>query len=228
MRDERTLQKVKNKMITMWSEKHRPTKLADCVLSHLHPYEKMLLESSEASEQIPNIFLFGTPGTGKSTIAQVLCNEEKFSVRHLNGSLLGKAAVASINATLHTRSILHDHRCILIDEVDCVKAYGPKAFRARMESNDAELSWIFTANSRSSVINPLQSRMICINCSVPEPSDRQLHIEGIVKRCEVVLQEEGVTGVNVEEVIRIVELNYPDIRQMLNQLQVRYAPMLIH
>lgn len=212
----------------MWSEKHRPTKLADCVLSHLHLNEKRLLESCETSGQIPNILLFGTPGTGKSTIAQLLCDREKFSVRQLNGSLLGKLAIASIDSSLHSRSLLHDRRCILIDEIDGVTPEGQKALRAMIESNVTSVSWIFTANSRSSVIEPLQSRMICINCSVPEPSNRLLHIQGIVKRCVVVLQEEGVTGADGEEVRRIAELSYPDIRQTLNQLQLRYAPMQTH
>jgi len=213
-------------MIMMWSEKYRPTKLAECVLSHLQPSEATFLDVSVESGMLPNLLFFGSPGTGKTTIATILCDDEKYSVRQFNGSLLGKEDVAKIGRMLTTRSLFHENRCIWIDEVDGMTHDGQRALRAMIEENVTYISWIFTANMRSSIIEPLQSRMICIDCSVSELSKRRLHIDGIVKRCESVLQSECVTNYPIDDIRKLVELHYPDIRQTLNQLQVRYARSL--
>ncbi len=210
----------------MWSEKYRPTCLTECVLSHLRPGEVKLLEKSSNSEMLPNLLFFGSPGTGKTTIAKILCDKQKYAVNRFNGSLLGKANVATIERLLMMKSFYHERRCILIDEVDGVTPDGQKALRAMIELNVTSISWIFTANHRASIIEPIQSRMICIDCSVSELSMRHLHIEGIVKRCEAVLRKECVTNHSTGDIRKIVELNYPDVRQTLNQLQLRYATYL--
>lgn len=110
----------------MLSEKYRPKTIDDCVLSHLEPYQEELLRASVNSDRLPNLLLFGTSGTGKTTVARVLCDPERYTVSQFNGSLLGKSGVEAIERTLRSRSLYHDHRCVLIDEVDGVTVDGQK------------------------------------------------------------------------------------------------------
>jgi replication-associated recombination protein RarA len=206
----------------MLSEKYRPKTIDDCVLSHLEPFEEQLLRTSAKADRLPNLLLFGTPGTGKTTVARILCNPERYCVSEYNGSLLGKSGVETIQKMLHTRSLLHDHRCILIDEVDGITADGQKALRAMIEQDPDRISWIFTANNRNAISDALQSRMMCIDFSLPSPNRLRQHADKIVDRCLSILRREGLSEINPDDVRKIVQLKGFDIRQSLNELQARF------
>ena len=74
----------------MWFEKYRPTQLCECVLDHIDNASQNLLRQAVTATTLPNLLLHGPPGTGKTTIARILCDEERFAVNAFNGSLFGK------------------------------------------------------------------------------------------------------------------------------------------
>ena len=63
-------------MSAMWSERHRPKMLSECVLEHLDDHSRKLLQEAVTASQLPNVLMYGPPGTGKSTIARILCDRE--------------------------------------------------------------------------------------------------------------------------------------------------------
>ena len=207
-------------MSAMWSERHRPKVLFECVLEHLDDDSRNLLRQTVTAAQLPNMLLYGPAGTGKTTIARILCNEDRFTVNRFNGSLFEKRDVENLQKLISSRSLFHQHRCILIDEIDGATRNAQNALRALIEEGGGA-SWICTANDIRKIASPLLSRMIQIDCSYAILPQRQAHLSGITRRCREILRTEEIHEVTEGELRHIVELYYPDLRRTINALQLR-------
>ena len=115
-------------------------------------------------------------------------------------------------------------KIIFIDEADGLTQPAQYALRSAIEPH-VKASWILTCNFRKKLIEPLASRFMQIECSLPPSSERQSHIAGIVRRCQQILNAENIKNVSDAEVETIASEKYPDIRQTINELQLRYSYM---
>ena len=211
---------------TMWSQKYQPTCLDECVLEGFPKHVEMTLRKIEQSSQMPNLLLFGIAGTGKSTIARVLSSEQKYQVIWKNGSLLAKADVPDLIKHASASTLFGSPKVVFIDEADGMSHPAQFALRSAIEPR-VRASWLLTCNFRKKLIEPIASRFMQIECSLPPSSERQSHIAGIVRRCQQILHAEGIDNVSDSEVEAIVSEKYPDIRQTINELQLRYSFLAI-
>jgi DNA polymerase III delta prime subunit len=207
---------------SMWCEKYQPKTLDDCVLEGFPKHVQLTLRKLVAAPRLPNLLLFGIAGTGKSTIARVLADDEKFSVDWRNGSLFTKDDVPMLARAAATNSVFCTPRVVFVDEADGLSTPAQYALRSVIEPH-VDMSWVFTCNFRKKLIEPIASRFMQIECSLPPASERMSHISGIVKRCQKILDAEGVRGVPEEDIVRIATEKYPDIRQTITECQLQFS-----
>lgn len=206
----------------MWSERHQPQSLDECILEGFPVHVQNTLKSLDRANQVPNILLYGIAGTGESTIARILAEKEGYHVVWKNGSLLNKDNVGELLPVLTNRSLYGERRLIFIDEADGMTLPAQYALRSLIDPR-YEASWLMTCNFRKRLIEPVQSRFIQIECSLPSSSERDRHIAGIVNRLQKILHDENITSVSNDELSRIANDKYPDIRQTINEAQLRYS-----
>ena len=126
---------------------------------HIVGEGKLLRRAIEADRLFSSIILWGPPGTGKTTLAQVIANTTKSHFVTISAILAGKADLRVIIAEAAERRRLHSLRTILfVDEVHRWNKAQQDALLPHVESGVVTLIGATTENPYFEVIKALISR----------------------------------------------------------------------
>ena len=205
----------------LWVEKYRPSKVSECVLP-----SDLQEPFSEYVEQgkVPNLILCGGPGSGKTTIARALCEEVGLDYLMVNGSDEGRN-IDTVRTTLtqfcSSVSMTGKRKAIIMDEADYMNADSVQpALRGFIERFGNNVSFIFTCNYRSRIIDPIHSRCAVLDFIIPN-NEKPKIAEKYLDRCELILDDEDVIY-DKKVLIELIMKHFPDFRRVLNELQ-RYS-----
>ena len=97
----------------------RPRTLDEFVgQEHIVGPGKLLRRAIEADRLFSSIILWGPPGTGKTTLAQVIANQTKSHFETLSAVLAGKAELREvIDAAIERRKLYQKKTILFVDEV---------------------------------------------------------------------------------------------------------------
>jgi putative ATPase len=138
----------------------RPRTLDEFVgQEHIVGEGKLLRRAIEADRLFSSIILFGPPGSGKTTLAQVIANTTKSHFVTISAILAGKADLRVIIDEALERRRLHNIRTILfVDEVHRWNKAQQDALLPHVESGAVTLIGATTENPYFEVIKALISR----------------------------------------------------------------------
>ena len=205
----------------LWVEKYRPQKIDDCILPDSL---KKTFKDYVAQGELPHFLLCGTAGVGKTTIAKALCNEIGAEYVILNGSDTG-GHIDTLRTTIKgfatSVSLTDAKKVIILDEADYLQANSTQpALRNYMEEFSANCRFIFTANYKNRIIEPIHSRCAVIEFKI-DSKEKQEIAASFFKRATAILKQEGVEF-DPKVVAELVTKHFPDYRRILNELQ-RYS-----
>ena len=138
----------------------RPRTLDEYVgQEHIVGPGKLLRRAIEADRLFSSILLWGPPGTGKTTLAQVIANSTRSHFVTISAILAGKAELRELVEAALERRRLHNERTILfVDEVHRWNKAQQDALLPHVENGAITLIGATTENPYFEVISALISR----------------------------------------------------------------------
>ena len=204
----------------LWVEKHRPTKVDDCILpTNL----KQTFQEFVKDNKIPNLILSGGAGVGKTTIAKAMIDEIGATSMMINGSEESGIDVlrTKIKNFASTSSLEGGRKYLILDESDYLNPQSTQpALRGFMEEFHKNCGFILTCNYENRLIPPLHSRCSVINFKIPNQEKPQLAMD-FFKRVKDILNQENISF-DDKVVVELINKYFPDWRRTLNELQ-RYS-----
>ena len=194
---------------TIWCERHRPSKLEDYVGNDtLKAKIKQYIETND----IPHLLLYGSAGTGKTTLAKLITNSIKCDMLYINAS--DENGIDTIRVKIKNFACnigFNPLKVIILDEADYFTPAAQAGLRNTMETFSEHTRFILTCNYHERIIEPIQSRCQSFAIHPPTKKDVAANLVNILKKENVKMDKDGV--------ILLVNTHYPDIRAIINTAQ---------
>ena len=191
-------------------EKYRPTNIDNYVGNESI---KKSISSYINQNDIQNLIFYGPAGTGKTTLAKLIVKNIECDFIYINASdergiETIRDKVSGFASTMSFKPL----KVVILDEADFLTIQAQASLRNVIETFSRTTRFILTCNFIERIIDPLQSR--CQTLKVIPPSKLD-----IVKHLKKVTDKEKIK-VHIDDLAIVVNNNYPDVRKMLNTIQV--------
>jgi len=191
-------------------EKYRPTNIDNYVGNKSI---KDTIKSYISKNDIQNLLFYGPAGTGKTTLAKLIAKNIDCDLLYINASdergiETIRDKVSGFASTMSFKSL----KIVILDEADFLTIMAQASLRNVIETFSRSTRFILTCNYVERIIDPLQSRCQTLKIIPPSKLDIVKHLKDITDREDI--------KVRVDDLAIIVNNNYPDVRKMLNTIQV--------
>ena len=199
----------------LWVDKYRPTTIDSYILNEdLKEYFKGMI----ANNALQNCTFLGVQGSGKTTLAKILCNEFNAEVLFVKCSTEGTVDILRTKVAEFCNALSFDGKIkiVVLDEIDSASSAGDnnfqKGLRTLIEAAQDDTRFILTANYNK-IIPAILSRCPLIPLKY-DKKDLLLYIKNI-------LDNENIkyTKASLKNFIEEVFIFYPDCRRIINYLQ---------
>lgn len=199
----------------LFVNKYRPQLLEECILPKS---ARKMFEGIIKSGKVPNMILQSNmPGTGKTTIAHVLCNELPVDVLFVNGADCTIDFVRNdLTRFAMSKSIEGRQKVVIIDEFDRKGLTAAQEhLRVFIEKVSSNCAFIITANNLDGIITPLQSRCPVTKFGSPSEEDKGEMMLAMMRRCIAICEAEGVVVEDKKVIAALTKKWFPDFRSTL-------------
>ena len=201
---------------SIWEVKYKPELIADLII----PEDlKNKLQAMVDKKDFPNIGLFSSiPSTRKSCTCNAILKELSFYAEWINASMESGIDVlrGTISRFAKTGSSNDELKYVVMDEADYLNPNSTQpAFRGFLDEFSDNCRFIFTGNYKDKLIEPLISRLQCIDY---DSFKKEEMIKPIFERLTFILNNEKIQY-DPKDLVPVINTFYPSIRNMIGTLQ---------
>lgn len=197
---------------SLWVEKYRPKTLNDVIFST--DQQREIFTDIIAKNTLPNLLLYGTHGTGKSTISQALINDlniDPMDVLRINCSNKKVEAIRTDVSAFAMTLPMGSIKVVQLEELDYSSPEAFALLRSLIEDTSSTCRFIATCNYVNRIMPALRSRFTQVGFQAPDK-------ETIVVRMVQILEEEEIKF-EIDDLLTYIDVGYPDVRQTIQLLQ---------
>ena len=191
-------------------EKYRPTNIDNYVGNESI---KNTIKNYITQNDIQNLLFYGPAGTRKTTLAKLITKNIDCDVLYINASdergiETIRDKVSGFASTMSFKPL----KVVILDEADFLTIQAQASLRNVIETFSRSTRFILTCNYLERIIDPLQSRCQTLKIIPPNKVEIVNHLIKVIKKDNI--------KTSVSDLETIVNNNYPDVRKMLNTIQI--------
>ena len=193
----------------LWVEKYRPQTLEEYVGNETI---KNKIADYLKQGSIQNLLFHGVAGTGKTTLAKLIAKNLNCDLLYINAS--DERGIDTIREKIipfASSMSFNDIKIVILDEADYITPQAQATLRNTIESCSKTTRFILTCNYLERIISPLQSRCQTFEIIPPSKVEVEEHILNLIVDENIECSQNNV--------IKIIDTHYPDIRKIINTLQ---------
>lgn len=199
-------------MKKIWVAKYRPQSVAEVIVTNSR--DRFKFDTMVKEGEIPNLLLYGGPGTGKTSMSLALIKDlalDPSDVLKINCSDEKIDAMRDKVKNFAMTMSIGKFKVVRLEEMDGLGEEAQKLLRDLIETTERSCRFIATCNYINKIMPEMRSRFNEFKFMSPSRDD-------ILIRAAEVLETEGVTF-ELDDLEKTVAAGYPDFRKILSLLE---------
>ena len=205
----------------LWYAKYRPVELDDYIWSS-PTQEANVKEWLDNPASLPHLFLHGSPGSGKTTLARLIGSKvtDESDVMFISASVTNSVAdVRSTVVDFSENGGWGNIKVVILDEAERLSQAAQEALRNIIDTYGDDVRFLFTCNDFRRIIPALKSR-------ARDFKVQDLNQDAFTERLLSIAMDETLLEwelsgdePELQIIAEIVESTYPDMRKAIDTLQ---------
>lgn len=175
-------------------EKNRPNEIKDMLLTN---NIKNLYKNIIKNNKVPNLLLYGSFGTGKTTFINIVYKRLNYDALVINGSLQrDNKMITNIKDYIYSKNLNKNKKIVIIDEADSI----PKNIQIELRlliKNNKNITFCLMCNYINKIIEEIKTLLLDINFNINEIEESTIK-KYMMEKYNIKIKKSNIINKNID------------------------------